>query len=288
MKYIFKTMIIAILIGLTFINIEPMAHADQDAKWEKIKESGELRVGLSADYAPFEFEKTVKGKSEYAGIDIDLAKKIAKDNHLKLKIVNMQFDSLLGALKTGKIDVIISGMTSTPERKKEVDFSDSYTKTGNVMLIRKSDKNKFHTLKDFSNKKVAAQKGTEQEKIAQQEIENADISSLNRLPDAILAVKSNKVEGLVIEKPVAEAYVKQNNSLMIANVNFNEEKKDNVIAVPKNSPILLANVNKSIKEVNDQHLISKYMTKLLKICKTIVVFLISMVHFLSKDLKIQF
>lgn len=261
MKYMFKTIIIAILISLTFINIEPMAHADQDAKWEKIKESGELRVGLSADYAPFEFEKTVKGKSEYAGIDIDLAKKIAKDNHLKLKIVNMQFDSLLGALKTGKIDVIISGMTSTPERKKEVDFSDSYTKTGNVMLIRKSDKNKFHTLKDFSNKKVAAQKGTEQEKIAQQEIENADISSLNRLPDAILAVKSNKVEGLVIEKPVAEAYVKQNNSLMIANVNFNEEKKDNVIAVPKNSPILLANVNKSIKEVNDQHLISKYMDK---------------------------
>ncbi|MDS3909856.1 ABC transporter substrate-binding protein/permease [Staphylococcus hominis] len=261
MKYMFKTIIIAILISLTFINIEPMAHADQDAKWEKIKESGELRVGLSADYAPFEFEKTVKGKSEYVGIDIDLAKKIAKDNHLKLKIVNMQFDSLLGALKTGKIDVIISGMTSTPERKKEVDFSDSYTKTGNVMLIRKSDKNKFHTLKDFSNKKVAAQKGTEQEKIAQQEIENADISSLNRLPDAILAVKSNKVEGLVIEKPVAEAYVKQNNSLMIANVNFNEEKKDNVIAVPKNSPILLANVNKSIKEVNDQHLISKYMDK---------------------------
>ena len=283
MKYIFKTMIIAILISLTFINIEPMAHADQDAKWEKIKESGELRVGLSADYAPFEFEKTVKGKSEYAGIDIDLAKKIAKDNHLKLKIVNMQFDSLLGALKTGKIDVIISGMTSTPERKKEVDFSDSYTKTGNVMLIRKSDKNKFHTLKDFSNKKVAAQKGTEQEKIAQQEIENADISSLNRLPDAILAVKSNKVEGLVIEKPVAEAYVKQNNSLMIANVNFNEEKKDNVIAVPKNSPILLANVNKSIKEVN-----ANTWTKLLKICKTIVAFLISMVHFLSKDLKIQF
>ena len=71
----------------------------------------------------------------------------------------MQFDSLLGALKTGKIDVIISGMTSTPERKKEVDFSDSYTKTGNVMLIRKSDKNKFHTLKDFSNKKLRHKKG---------------------------------------------------------------------------------------------------------------------------------
>lgn len=49
----------------------------------------------------------------------------------------MQFDSLLGALKTGKIDVIISGMTTTPERKKEVDFSEPYMETGNVMLIRK-------------------------------------------------------------------------------------------------------------------------------------------------------
>ena len=58
---------------MTFINIEPMAHASR-CKMGKIKESGELRVGLSADYAPFEFEKTVKGKSEYAGIDIDLAK----------------------------------------------------------------------------------------------------------------------------------------------------------------------------------------------------------------------
>ena len=58
---------------------------------------------------------------------------------------------------------------------------------------------------------------------------------------------------------------------MIANVNFNEEKKDNVIAV-KIHLFFLANVNKSIKEVNDQHLISKYMDKASKICKTIVAF----------------
>lgn len=58
-----------------------------------------MRVGLSADYAPYEFEHNVNGKSKYAGIDIDIAKKIAKDNHLKLKIVNMQFDSLLERFK---------------------------------------------------------------------------------------------------------------------------------------------------------------------------------------------
>ncbi len=101
-----------------------------------------------------EFEHTVNGKTEYAGVDIDLAKKIAKDNNLKLKIVNMSFDSLLGALKTGKIDIIISGMTSTPERKKQVDFSDSYMMTKNIMLVKKDKVNEYKDIKDFNNKKV--------------------------------------------------------------------------------------------------------------------------------------
>ncbi|AIU84404.1 glutamate ABC transporter permease [Staphylococcus aureus] len=242
------------------VYINPTAHAEQDQTWEKIKERGELRVGLSADYAPMEFEHTVNGKTEYAGVDIDLAKKIAKDNNLKLKIVNMSFDSLLGALKTGKIDIIISGMTSTPERKKQVDFSDSYMMTKNIMLVKKDKVNEYKDIKDFNNKKVGAQKGTEQEKIAQTEIENASITSLSRLPDVILALKSGKVEGAVVEKPVAEAYLKQNPKLGISNVKFNEEEKDTVIAVPKDSPKLLSQINKTIKEVKDKGLIDKYMT----------------------------
>ncbi|HDD7119180.1 TPA: ABC transporter substrate-binding protein/permease, partial [Staphylococcus aureus] len=180
--------------------------------------------------------------------------------NLKLKIVNMSFDSLLGALKTGKIDIIISGMTSTPERKKQVDFSDSYMMTKNIMLVKKDKVNEYKDIKDFNNKKVGAQKGTEQEKIAQTEIENASITSLSRLPDVILALKSGKVEGAVVEKPVAEAYLKQNPKLGISNVKFNEEEKDTVIAVPKDSPKLLSQINKTIKEVKDKGLIDKYMT----------------------------
>lgn len=172
----------------------------------------------------------------------------------------MSFDSLLGALKTGKIDIIISGMTSTPERKKQVDFSDSYMMTKNIMLVKKDKVNEYKDIKDFNNKKVGAQKGTEQEKIAQTEIENASITSLSRLPDVILALKSGKVEGAVVEKPVAEAYLKQNPKLGISNVKFNEEEKDTVIAVPKDSPKLLSQINKTIKEVKDKGLIDKYMT----------------------------
>lgn len=253
-------LVLGLLISSAMVYINPTAHAEQDQAWEKIKERGELRVGLSADYAPMEFEHTVNGKTEYAGVDIDLAKKIAKDNNLKLKIVNMSFDSLLGALKTGKIDIIISGMTSTPERKKQVDFSDSYMMTKNIMLVKKDKVNEYKDIKDFNNKKVGAQKGTEQEKIAQTEIENASITSLSRLPDVILALKSGKVEGAVVEKPVAEAYLKQNPKLGISNVKFNEEEKDTVIAVSKDSPKLLSQVNKTIKEVKDKGLIDKYMT----------------------------
>ncbi|HCY8444395.1 ABC transporter permease subunit [Staphylococcus aureus] len=253
-------LVLGLLISSAMVYINPTAHAEQDQTWEKIKERGELRVGLSADYAPMEFEHTVNGKTEYAGVDIDLAKKIAKDNNLKLKIVNMSFDSLLGALKTGKIDIIISGMTSTPERKKQVDFSDSYMMTKNIILVKKDKVNEYKDIKDFNNKKVGAQKGTEQEKIAQTEIENASITSLSRLPDVILALKSGKVEGAVVEKPVAEAYLKQNPKLGISNVKFNEEEKDTVIAVPKDSPKLLSQINKTIKEVKDKGLIDKYMT----------------------------
>ncbi|HEH2286604.1 TPA: ABC transporter permease subunit [Staphylococcus aureus] len=253
-------LVLGLLISSAMVYINPTAHAEQDQTWEKIKERGELRVGLSADYAPMEFEHTVNGKTEYVGVDIDLAKKIAKDNNLKLKIVNMSFDSLLGALKTGKIDIIISGMTSTPERKKQVDFSDSYMMTKNIMLVKKDKVNEYKDIKDFNNKKVGAQKGTEQEKIAQTEIENASITSLSRLPDVILALKSGKVEGAVVEKPVAEAYLKQNPKLGISNVKFNEEEKDTVIAVPKDSPKLLSQINKTIKEVKDKGLIDKYMT----------------------------
>lgn len=253
-------LVLGLLISSAMVYINPTAHAEQDQAWEKIKERGELRVGLSADYAPMEFEHTVNGKTEYAGVDIDLAKKIAKDNNLKLKIVNMSFDSLLGALKTGKIDIIISGMTSTPERKKQVDFSDSYMMTKNIMLVKKDKVSEYKDIKDFNNKKVGAQKGTEQEKIAQTEIENASITSLSRLPDVILALKSGKVEGAVVEKPVAEAYLKQNPKLGISNVKFNEEEKDTVIAVPKDSPKLLSQINKTIKEVKDKGLIDKYMT----------------------------
>lgn len=257
-----KCLAIFMIAVILFSNISvSQAKAASTDQWDKIKQRGELRVGLSADYAPMEFERTVNGQREYAGIDIELAKKIAKDHGVKLKIVNMQFDSLLGALKTGKIDVIISGMTPTDERKKEVDFSNSYMAVDQKIIIRKKDENKYQTLDDLKGKKIGAQKQTTQEELARTEIQDADVQSLTRVPEVILSLKSNKLDAIVLDSAVGNAYLKQNKELTFSKASFADEKKYTAIAVPKNSPELLNKVNQTIKEVDDQNLIKDYEEK---------------------------
>lgn len=128
---------------------------------KKIKQSKELVVGTSADYPPLEFTTSVNGNTKYVGIDIELAKDIAKDLHAKLVIKNMSFDSLLVALETGKVDMVISAMTPNPERKKSVDFSRIYYKpSGEYFLINKRDQSKYRKIKDFAGQTVGAQTGS--------------------------------------------------------------------------------------------------------------------------------
>lgn len=228
-----------------------------DPYLQKIKDKGELTVGLSAFYAPYEFHATVDGKDTIVGTDILIAEKIAKDMGVKLKIEEYSFDALLGALKTGKIDLIISGMTPTPERLKEVDFSDPYMTVQQKVVIRKSDKDKFTTVDSLKGVKVGAQVQTKQEEIANEEIQ-ADTVSLQNVPDIILQLQQNKIDAAVIEQPVAEAYLTQDKTLMFANLTLQSEDKGTAIALPKNSPDLLKHINQSIKEINDEDLMKEY------------------------------
>src|SRR5699024_7409829 len=251
-----------ICLSLMIPNISiSQANAAQTDQCEKAKERGELRVGLSADYAPYEFEHTKDGNREYAGIDIELAKKIAKDNDIELKIVNMQFDSLLGALKTGKIDMIISGMAPTPERKKEVDFSDYYMEVKQRMIVQNKDKDKLKTVDDFKGKMIGVQKQTTQEELAKTEMPESQLSSLTRVPEVIMSLNSGKIDGMIIEGPVADAYLEKNPNLTYSDVEFSDADKITAIALPKNSPELMDRVNKSVKDVRDNNLIKDYQDK---------------------------
>ncbi|WP_270279924.1 transporter substrate-binding domain-containing protein, partial [Vagococcus bubulae] len=252
-KYLISMLVI---IGYLFIPSTVFAETT-DPYLQKIKDKGDITVGLSAFYAPYEFHATVDGKDTIVGTDILIAEKIAKDMGVKLKIEEYSFDALLGALKTGKIDVIISGMTPTPERLKEVDFSNSYMTVQQKIVIRKSDQNKYNSLESLKGVKVGAQVQTKQEELANKEIQ-ADTVSLQNVPDIILQLQQNKIDAAVIEQPVAEAYLTQDDSLMFADIEINDSDKETAIALPKNSPVLLKQINQSIQEINDEDLMKKY------------------------------
>lgn len=92
-----------------------------------------LVMGTNAEFAPFEY---MDDNNEIAGYDIEIAKEIARQNGCELAIENMAFDSLIAALTGGKVDMVIAGMTVTEERKQQVDFSDSYYKAAQVIIVK--------------------------------------------------------------------------------------------------------------------------------------------------------
>ena len=118
-------MSIILLLPLMMVATPKAQAAETDSAYSAIKKRGVLVVGLSADYAPFEFHATVQGRDQIVGFEVSMAKQIAKDLGVKLQIKEMGFDGLIGAVQTGKIDVIISGINATPDREKVVDFSKS-------------------------------------------------------------------------------------------------------------------------------------------------------------------
>lgn len=254
-----------LLLGLVvlLLNCLPIkAHgAEKDVIYERIQQSGELVVGLSADYAPYEFHADVNGQDKIVGFDISIAEKIAKDMGVKLKIEELGFDALLGALKTGKIDLIISGMSITEERLKEVDFSDPYFVVQQKVLVRKDDKNKYKTTDNFEGVSVGAQKQTTQEALVKNEMTGAKLTSLQKVPDLINNLLNKKVNAVVMEQPVAEAYAQQSKDLAIASVGFEQGEKVTAIAMSKNTPELKQHVNASIKTINDKDLLTGYKKK---------------------------
>ena len=188
---------------------------------DKIKASGKIILGTSADYPPYEFHALVDGKDTIVGFDIELAKEIAKDLGVELEIKDMSFDGLLAALVSGNVDMVISGMTPTEERRQNVDFSDIYYQAVHGAVIRVADEAKYGadaaSLKDVL---IGAQRGAIQVGIAKEQIKGVtgaaldenhpQIKELGALPDLIMEVKNNKIEAVIAELPVADAYVKRN------------------------------------------------------------------------------
>jgi ABC-type amino acid transport substrate-binding protein len=190
-----------------------------------------LILATSADYKPYEFHDTSSGQDKIVGFDIDVANAIAKQLHFKIKIQDMDFNGLLGALQAGRADFVIAGMTPTEERKKSVDFSDIYYQATNVVLTRKG--HDVHSLDELKGKKVAAQLGSVQETAAKS-IPNVQLDSLNAIPTVVQEVVTNRADAAIIEDTVAEGYVKSNPDLQINRIP-GIKSNGSAIAFPKGS-----------------------------------------------------
>ncbi|MGX7418196.1 ABC transporter substrate-binding protein/permease [Carnobacterium gallinarum] len=232
-----------------------------DTKLKAVQEKGFLVVGLSADYPPYEFHQTIDGEDKIVGFDIDIANKVADDMGVKLVITEMNFDSLLGALQTGKLDMIISGIAPTPERLKQVAFSEPYMEVTQKVIVRKGDGKKYTKVTDFDGVKVGVQKQTTQEALAKNELYGSKPVSLQKVPDLILNLQEKKVDALVLEGPVADAYLSQNDDMEYADVKFTDGDKQTAVAIEKDNPAFKAQIDKSIKEIKDKDLLKGYQEK---------------------------
>jgi ABC-type amino acid transport substrate-binding protein len=218
---------------------------------EEKQESGEqkkvLKMGTSADYAPFEYIDTAKG-NEIIGFDVDLAKMITKELGYKFEIVDMDFTGLIPALQSGKVDFVLAGMTPTKERKKSVDFSDVYYVSRNMIVSKKGSGIK--TVKNLKGKTVGVQTGSIQEGEAQKIAKKVDmkIESRNRIPELIQEIQSGRFDAAIIEDTVARGYLKTSNGKLEGHtIPTNEQEAGSAIAFPKGSK-LRDEFNKVLRE----------------------------------------
>jgi len=226
---------------------------------DTIKSKGKLVIGTSADYPPYEFHKEIDGKDQIVGFDIEIAKQLAKDLGVELEIKDMAFDGLLVALQADKIDMVFAGMTPTDERKQNADFSEIYYTATHRFIVRSGDETSITKIEDLKGKKIGVQKGSIQEGIAKDNFDAANIKSLDKVTDLVLDLKNNKVDAVLAELPVAQINVQKNQGIAIVDkLEVKDPDGGTAIAMKKNSPELLAEVNKTIKNLKDQNKIEQF------------------------------
>lgn len=213
-----------------------------------------IYVGTNAEFQPFEYLENGK----IVGFDVELMEEIGKLIDKDIEWKNISFDGLLPALQTKKIDVIIAGMTATEERKKFVNFSQTYYQSKQLILVNKDNKKitSFETLKGNSVGVVLGYTGD----IIVSEIEEQKVVRYNSTSEAIIALKSKKIDAVVLDSEPAKNYAKKNKELVLIDTDVAVEEY--AIAVRKDSEKLLKSIDGAIDTLKKNgfydNLINKY------------------------------
>ncbi|MGN7469928.1 transporter substrate-binding domain-containing protein [Brevibacillus sp. SAFN-007a] len=258
----FSSLLAAAMIAGCGTGSQPQAGAGQEqpAGQGQAGEKKTLVMATSADYKPYEFHDLTSGKDEIVGFDIDIANYIAKELGYEIQITDMNFDGLVPALQANRADFVMAGMTPTPEREKNVDFSAIYYDAKNTIVSRKESN--LTKPEQLAGKKIAVQLGSIQEEAAQElakTVQGLQVTSLNKLGEIVEEVKTGRVDAAIIEDTVAKGFVQSNPGLQFTTIETNETNGA-AIAFPKGSPHV-EKFNEVIKKMQENGEMDKLIQK---------------------------
>jgi ABC-type amino acid transport substrate-binding protein len=230
----------------------------ETGKLEKIKAAGKIVVGTSADYPPYEFHLLPELEDDMVGIDIDIAEAIAANLNVKLEIRDIVFSKLFDELTAGRIDLALAGLSPTESRKQIADFSIPYYQAIQNMLIRAADKDKIKMLEDLRGKVVGTQKGSIQEEMARNLIPGAAFVIHESITDLISALRQQKVDAVILEKPVADTYAFRDKDLLNLECDTDRQSLGSAAAVKKGDADLLQRVNQILAKLIQENKITEF------------------------------
>lgn len=231
-------------------------------------DDGKFRVGMECDYAPFNWTQSepsdtavpIEGGAGYAdGYDVQLAKQLAEAMGKELVVVKIEWDGLTLALQSGKIDAIIAGMSPTEQRKQTIDFSDIYYDSDFVMMVKRgSAYETADSLEDFTGAKITATMNTTWYDSIDQIPDVQKETPLSTMAELIIAVRSGKVDGVVLERPGAMAAQLANDDITYITFaegkgfEVNSEDVSVAVGVRKTDGQLLEQINAFLKDFTDE------------------------------------
>lgn len=183
---------------------------------DNAKNENVLRVGMECNYAPYNWSQADDSNGAVAianvdkmytnGYDVQVAKKIADSLGKELEIYSYEWDSLIPGVQSGKLDMIIAGMSPTSERREKIDFSDNYYTSNLVVVTKNGALADVKSIADLDGKKIAAQSGTfHLEALSSQT--KAQVSELADFSTMFIALGAGTIEGYIAEEPTAMAVI---------------------------------------------------------------------------------
>lgn len=216
------------------------------------KPDGILVMGTSADSYPFQFIEVENGEELIVGFDIDIAKYIADALGYELEIVDMDFNTLITALRSGRVHMVLADMSPTDRRRKVVDFSDVYYQS-NPGLILTSDRVTLDQIQDLSGRTIGVQTGSLQEEIGNDLIEDGidvELLVMDRVPDLVQQLLTGRIDAVIVNLLTAQNYAQNHNNLMVVDLIENVELGA-AIAFPQGSD-LTAKVNEVLADMEEE------------------------------------